>query len=154
MSVRTYSTSVRVGNWNEDIQLEEVLFVYILYGSIESSPIQWMYLWFKLGLSRTLLFQDSSKWNKFIVYLIVLSCRKPISPGICILICFVRLLSPHIFVYQIQKLKTSNHFYSSQFFFFKSTFWFTINGSKLLIYFQNLTDENIKLPLSCVSSYR
>ena len=28
MSVRTYNPSVRVGNWNEDIQLEEVSFCY------------------------------------------------------------------------------------------------------------------------------
>ena len=31
MSVRTYNPSVRVGNWNEDIQLEEVSIRTILF---------------------------------------------------------------------------------------------------------------------------
>jgi len=34
MSVRTYNPSVRVGNWNEDIALEEVSNVNIIFTSV------------------------------------------------------------------------------------------------------------------------
>ena len=39
MSVRTYNPSVRVGNWNEDIQLEEVTVLQISFESAGSGNI-------------------------------------------------------------------------------------------------------------------
>ena len=39
MSVRTYNPSVRVGNWNEDIQLEEVGLITINQSNFYSNNI-------------------------------------------------------------------------------------------------------------------
>ena len=44
MSVRTYNPSVRVGNWNEDIQLEEVSFCYKFLTKVQVEYIWWFTL--------------------------------------------------------------------------------------------------------------